>query len=138
MAAPLPRELRQRAVDARESGQTDEEVANRLQVSPASVKRWHARWLATGSFEPTHIVRKGKRMKLSEEDEDYIEAWVLEDPSRTRDELAALVAKERGIDGSVATVGRALRRLGYSRKRGSPSGGGAIRTSATGAWVAPG
>ncbi len=129
MPAPHPFELRQRVVMAREQGRTVEEVAALFAVGTASVKRWHARWKRSGSLRPTAVVRAGKRMKLSEEDEDYLEGWVLEDPSRTRDELAALLAKERGVEVSVATIGRALHRLGYSRKRGFASHGGPIRSS---------
>jgi transposase len=94
MSAPCSLELRQRIVDAYENGEgTYEDIARRFKVGVASVSRYLRLHRYGGDLSASPM--GGKRRGITEEHEAF------------------------GCTASRHTMGKALRRLGFSFKRGS-------------------
>lgn len=113
-------DLRQRVVDAYErENETYAAIAARFSVGVASVDRWVSQFRETGGVE-----RKphggGAPAKLDESGLNLLCELIERDRDATRLELARAFFEATGISLSVATVGRRLWQLGYSRKK-SPS-----------------
>lgn len=117
MPAPLDLDLRRRVVEAYEGGDgTVEEVAARFVVGPASLKRWVWRWRATGSFEPK--ARKGGRPpKVDAACDEVLRDLVAAQPDAFCWELAERLHERTGVEVDEDTIGRALTRLGITRKK---------------------
>jgi transposase len=117
MGTPASLDLRRRVVDAyREGGATYAEVAERFAVGQASVSRWLNRFRASGGVEPRPH-GGGQPRKIKAKDDRALEALVLAHPDWTEARFTEVVRKELGLDVSEVTVGRAIRRLGYSVKK---------------------
>ncbi len=118
MASPNPLELRQRIVDAYENGEgTYREIAVRFGVGPASVSRYLQLHRHSKNLAP--LPMGGSELTISEEQEELLCTLVVDEPNWTTQELADELNGGYGIIVSRFTVGRALRRLGFSFKRGS-------------------
>ena len=109
-------DLRVRIFDARRSGETTAEVAERFDVSPAFVRRLMQRHRATGSLEPKTGPR-GPQPKLAAE-HDRIRKYNAEHPDHTPAEVAAALR----LRVSATTVRRAFAALGltFKKKRSTP------------------
>lgn len=117
MPAPLDADLRLRVVQTYESGDaTVEEVAERFRVGPASLKRWVARWRATGSVEPKKAVG-GRPPKIDAACDAVLRELVAEQPDAYCWELAERLHERTGVQVDEDTIGRALTRLGVTRKK---------------------
>lgn len=120
MAAPLPNALRQRIVDAQLRGEgTATELTTRFSVGEATVKRLVWRFRRTGSVEPSPMGGARRDKIIGEEGLEYIKFLIDDDSTWTRGELVAEYEETYGVRVSVATMGRARMRIGYTRKRGS-------------------
>ena len=110
-------DLRQRAVEAYEKGnESYAEVAERFSVGVASLDRWVSRFRATGSVAP--LPRGGgAQPKVDEAGMNTLCELVERDSDATRVELARAYQAITGVSLSVATVGRRLWQLGYTRKK---------------------
>lgn len=109
-----PIELRDRVIQAWRSGRYRwEELAELFGVGLATVNRWIGRYRRTGSAA---ALPHGGGQPLQTQDA-VVERIVVASPDLTRDEIAEAYAKEAGKRLSVASIGRALRRLGFTRKK---------------------
>jgi transposase len=122
MGAALSEDLRWRIVDAwRKRKLSTPELAEQFGVGEATVKRLKKRFLTTKS-----ITRSphggGMPRKIGPEQERLVEALVQAHPDWREDQYAEHLAKQHDIHASAVTVGRVIRRLGYSvkKRRSSP------------------
>jgi len=117
MPKPLSVDLRTRVVSAYAAGTDSQgDVAIQFGVGQASVRRWVRRKREEGTLEP-RPAKGGPERKLGAEAERVLLVALRRQGDRTRDELADDVAAECGITVSVATIGRTLARLKWTRKK---------------------
>jgi len=109
--AAISSDLRVRIFEARQSGDTTAEVAERFAVSPAFVRRLLQRFRETGSLAPKDT-RRGRKLRLAAHS-GAIRELVGQQPDLT----AAEVRDRLGLAASVLTVWRMLRRLGLTFKK---------------------
>lgn len=117
MPKPYSPDLRERVIKAvEEEGLTRWQAAERFRVGSATVYRWTRRMRLKGSVEPSAM--GGSRSDiLGDTGREELKRLVEEAPDRTRDELQDGLEKSLGIKVSVATIGRALQKLGFTRKK---------------------
>jgi transposase len=121
MEGPMPKaysiDLRQRVVDAYEKlNLSYEAIAVQFSVGAASVDRWVSQFRRTGSVEP--LPRGGGAPpKVDEAGLNILCELMERDRDATRGELARAYLEATGVSLSVATVGRRLWQLGYTRKK---------------------
>lgn len=114
-------DLRERVITAWQKGNLKlPELAELFGVSIPTIKRWTRRYRETGSVSPLPHGGGHPRV-LSEPQIELVERMVLEHPDWTEEEYTAHVVDNHGFVVSRSTVGREIRRLGYSvKKRPSP------------------
>ncbi|NRD51228.1 transposase [Corallococcus praedator] len=141
MGAPLSMDLRQRILDAHLTREESwGELAKRFRVGVATVDRLIGRWKRTGSIAPK---RPGPRpfFRIPDSQLGKVKRLLDAAPDSTTQEIADAYAKQTGVRVSRATMGRAFRRLGYTRKKShsSPPSGGWRRIAgpAGGIWLRP-
>ena len=129
-----PKELRERVIRAwQRKDATWEQLADLFDIGRATVDRWICRFRRTGSAEALPH-GGGQTHRIPAESLPVLKALVDEKPDRTLAELASWYAARTGVKVSTATVGRGLKRLGYSRKkRASRPPSGSSRGSRRGA-----
>lgn len=118
MAGPNSLELRQRIVDAYENGEgTYDDIAERFMVGVASVSRYLRLHRYGGDLTPAAM--GGRRREMPAEHLALLRNLVVDEPNWTTQELADEL--NEGFDDNVSRrrVGRALRNLGFTFKRGS-------------------
>jgi len=113
----LSLDLRQRAVEAYERGDGPvRAVAARFGVGHASLSRWLGRNRTTGS--PERAPRAGGTpRRIGADDEARLKAWLADAPSTSQHALAARLAEATGRPVCQQTVSRAIRRIGWTRKK---------------------
>jgi len=114
---PYSEDLRSRIVSAVDGGMPKTEAARLFGVSPSSVKRYCR---LAANEEPLAPRKGGGRPPKT----DAAVAAVLEDDVEARPyaavwERAAYLRAAGGVELSVSTVRRLLRRLGFSQKNGA-------------------
>ena len=118
--APLSEDLRLRIINTWKRGKlTGRQLAERFAVGAATVTRLKRRYRDTKSVKPKPH-GGGQKRRIGPEQEPLVEALVRQHPDWTEDQYAEELLKQQGIEASAITVGRAIRRLGYSVKK-SPS-----------------
>lgn len=117
MPRPYSTDLRERVVRTYEAqNHSFAQIAERFDLGVATVNRWVSRHRRTGCVEP--LAPGGRLESLVDELGLSLLCTLLwERPDATRLELAQEYQRERGVALSVATVGRELRRLGFTRKK---------------------
>jgi len=110
------REAIVRAVD--ELGMTYEETAALLDVGEATVSRVLRRHRERGTVEPDPP-GGGNYSPISGGVAQFLKQLVAKMPDATIEEFTAALIEATGVDTSCSGVQRALRRLGYSRKKRS-------------------
>ena len=116
MPTSIPLELRLRVVAAViEDGDTYEQAADRFKVGRASVNRWLA-LARRGELAPKRHTN-GHKHTIRGEREDWLRELLQECPEDTLPEYCDRFDERHGIRVSSATMGRAIRRLGYTRKK---------------------
>ncbi len=116
MPVPLSEDLRWRAVRSfLEGNETQREIAARLQVGEASVKRWVRLHRETGGVSPRPI--PGNPPKVDVAGFAVFKQVLEEHPDATREELADELERRTGVRVSVATIGRMVQRAGWTRKK---------------------
>jgi transposase len=108
-------DLRTRVVHAVGAGQRRADVAQRFQVGLATVQRWVSQQAATGSLAPKPI--PGRPRRIGPAEQAALRAQVTAQPDATLAEHCAQWAQAQGVALSQATMCRALRQLGWSRKK---------------------
>jgi transposase len=120
MPKPHPKELRERVVAAYHAGEGSFKVlAKRFRVGEASVNRWVSLERRTGSLEPKPTGGWHGPRKVDEAGEELLRDLVDNNPDCTLKELAVEYKEARGVEVSTQTMSDTLKRLGYTRKRGS-------------------
>lgn len=122
MPAPYSMDLRTRLVKWCLSGAgTVREAAVHFRVGEATASRWVARHRRTGSVEAKPMCGSRGSRVLTEERLEAIRRFVAEEPSLTLDAIAGRVAEEDGAPAiTLSAVSRALRKLGFTRKKTLP------------------
>ncbi len=116
----LSMDLRERAVAAYEAGVgTQKAVAERFQISQSTLSLWLKHKRERGTLEPRRP--RGAARKLSDDDDRLILKLLEQRSDLTLEELADGL-RDRGIEVSRFAVGRALRRMGWSRKKNAVRG----------------
>lgn len=117
MSGALSEDLRWRIIQAwKKRKLTTLELAEQFGVGEATVKRLKKRFLTTKS-----VVRSahggGMPRKITPEQEPIVAALVQAHPDWREDQYAEHLAEHHDIHASAVTVGRVIRRLGYSVKK---------------------
>src|SRR5271157_2408030 len=120
MPKPCSLELRERVVDAVESGASRREAAEWFDVSASSAIKWMQRRRATGSIAPKP---SGGSISPLEAHAAFLFVLIARQPDLTLDEIVAAMHKRR-IAGSRSAVWRFFQRHKISVKK-KPAGGGA-------------
>ena len=127
MAWALSIDIRERSFAYKEEGKTDAEIAEALKIGDASVSRVLRRFRETGGVAPAKD--KGRwPFLLDDEDRVVLVVIVEAAPDSTLSELVDELFAERGKKVSEATMGRDLRRCGFTRKKDVGSAGTEPRT----------
>lgn len=109
-------DLRERIVRAVASGQPQREAARRFGVASSTVKRYLQQQARTGSLARRPI--PGGPRKIGREQEAVLQAQVAAQPTATLAEHGATWERAQGVRVSLATMSRAIHRLGFTRKKG--------------------
>jgi transposase len=120
MPKPCSLELRERVVDAVESGASRREAAEWFDVSPSSAIKWMQRRRVTGSIAPKP---SGGSISPLEAHAAFLFVLIARQPDLTLDEIVVAMRKRR-IAGSRSAVWRFFQRHKISVKK-KPAGGGA-------------
>jgi transposase len=124
MPKPHPKELRERVVAAYLAGEGSfKSLGKRFKVGEASVNRWVSLARRAGSLEPKRTGGWHGPRKVDEAGEDLLRDLVDNNPDCTLKELGVAYKEARGVEVSTQTMSDTLKRLGYTRKRGSSAGG---------------
>jgi transposase len=113
MAKPCSLELRERVVNAVESGGSRREAADWFDVSPSSAIKWMQRRQATGSIAPKP---SGGSISPLEAHAAFLFALIARRPDLTLDEIVVAMHKRR-IAGSRSAVWRFFQRHKISFKK---------------------
>ena len=116
MSAALPSELRARFREYLEEGLSGRAAAARLKLSAATGVRWQRKWRETGSVAPGAQGRPLGQGKLAAH-RVFLEELVAQDGDITLPELSGALEAATGIVAHSASVGRFLRKLGYTYKK---------------------
>jgi transposase len=108
-------DLRKKIVDALRRGTTKTEAARSFGVSRSSVKRYAK--LAEEGRPLAPKRRPGLKPKLDGSAERLLEKDLEERPAATLRQRREFLRSVGGVSVSESTVSRALRRLGFSRKK---------------------
>jgi transposase len=119
-------DLRRRVVAAALGGASEDEVARRFAVGRSTVYRWVGAARGEGRLEAKPM-RGGPGPAIRGEGEAVLERLVEADNHLTLAEYRDRLAGEAGVRVHPWTVGRALRRLGLTRKKEDAARRGAGR-----------
>lgn len=119
MRTPTPPQVRRAVVRLYEEGRTYKQIAELLDLGIATVNRILRRHRETGSTEPSRP-GGGNFSPIHGKVADKLKALIDAVPDATIRELTEAFAKAQALDTSPSSVARAVRRLGYTRKK-SPS-----------------
>ena len=108
-------DLRTRVLCAIDGGMSRAEAVRTFQVSLGSIKRWLRLRQSCGSLAPR--LRKGKTASISATQLATLRFQLEQFPDATLAEHAARWNADHATTLSPWTLGRAIRRLGFSRKK---------------------
>lgn len=118
---PISRDLRERIVAARGDGLTYRRIAKSLRIGVASVSRILRLQRETGTVEPARFAGGAAKRLIKDSDLDTLHELIAGAPDQTLPELVDAFEAATGILMSRSTMGRTVRRAGYTRKK-RPSG----------------
>jgi transposase len=110
-----PADFRDRLLRALDAGLGRAEAARTFGVPERTIRRWQQRRRETGTVAPTP--RPGRRRHIGVAAEAVLREQVRSHPDATLAEHCARWAAEQGNSVSVATMSRALGRLGLPLKK---------------------
>lgn len=131
---PYSVDLRERLLSAIDAGLSHAEAARIFGVGTSTITRWRQRRRTTGSVTPTP--RPGRPATIGPARAEALRAQVAQHADATLAEHCAQWAREHGVSVSVATMSRAIRRLGITLTKSPAShrtGPGAAECLASGA-----
>lgn len=117
-------DLRRRVLALREKGETQARIGELLGMSISTVKRYLVRYATTGNVEAT-VQGRMKPMSGSAELR-LIEAQLEAHDDWTIPKHVAAFAAQSGLQVSAMTMSRAIKRLGWTRKKSRWVRGNAI------------
>jgi transposase len=112
---PYSDDLRERVVEAVQSGASRREAAERFEISPSSAIKWLQRWRETGSVA---VKPSGGSISPLEKHATQLLSLLAEQPDRTLEEVVEAMQKQR-IVGSLTAVWRFFKRHEISFKKKS-------------------
>ncbi len=118
-------DLRERVVAAVQKGRSKQEVAETFEVGLASVKRWVARRQQDPEDDLAPRTPPGQIPSIGPQHVLALTAQLDANPAASAEEHAGLWNEAQGTSLSQWTLGRAIRKLGWTRKKGRwvpPSG----------------
>ena len=113
MPAPYSLDLRQKAITALEAGHSKAAVSQLMGISRTTLSDWHRRYRACGEVAAKQGYQQGHSHKIS--DWQAFRAFAATHGDKTQAEMAQLWPEEISED----TMGRALQRIGFTRKSGA-------------------
>ena len=116
MSVALPSALRARFKECIKEGLSGRAAAARLKSSAATGVRWQRKLRETGSIEPEPQGRPPGHGKLSSH-QSFLEELVAQDGAITLLELARSLVAAVGVVAHAASIGRFLRKFGYTYKK---------------------
>lgn len=120
MPSPFSSDLRNRVIRAYDAGEGSmRALGERFAVCERTVARWVSRVRKTGSAMPLPMGGARCAYVVDEEGGQFICATLDCLPDLTLPELCGLYEDARGVHVSPQTMSDTVRRLGYTRKRGS-------------------
>ena len=111
MASPYSDDLRQKAVDAVDRGERKSLVCRLLNISRNTLDLWLKRRDTTGSFSAIDRYQRGPKPKIS--DLEQFRAFAQAHGHLTQQQMAHQWPQEI----SNRTIGKALKRIGFTRKK---------------------
>ena len=108
-------DLRQRVLAAVDAGTPRSEVVRQFQVSLATLKRLLKQRRVEGHVQPK--TRAGPSFRISIQQHDILQAQLRADPDATLEEHCRQWQERQGRRVSTSTMSRAIRRLGWTRKK---------------------
>lgn len=119
MAGPSPQELRQRVIAAYHNGEgSQRELAARFCLQKTTVYEWLRLERETGSVAARPMGGARHQRKVDGEGEAFLRQVLLDVPDSTIAELVSAYDGEFGVKMDERTLGRALARMGYTKKKG--------------------
>ncbi len=111
-------DLRERVVGAVEEGESQVRVAAIFSVSPATVKRWVGRRRRNPDDDLSDRKSPGRPPKVLPGSEAALRSQLQSHPAATLTEHVRLWGEEQGVELSIYSMSRAIRRVGWTRKKG--------------------
>lgn len=112
---PYSTDLRVRVLDALDAGMSRLEAVRIFQVSLGSIKRWLRLRRTLGDLSPKRP--SGRAPSITPEQYAHLRVQLEVAPDASRAEHAAQWNADHGTTLSAWTLGRAIRRLDWSRKK---------------------
>ena len=114
MAKPYSDDLRRKVIDAIEcDGLKRCEASEVFRISRNTINLWFQRQAQTGDIKPKPHRSCGHNQKIK--DWEKFRAWVKQHADKTQKQLAELWEE----DISARTISRALKKMGFTRKKAS-------------------
>ena len=111
MPAAYSLDLRQKAIAALEAGHSKASVSRLMGIGTTTLTEWHNRYRASGSIAAKQGYQQGHSHKITDWDE--FRAFAEKYGDKTQAEMAQLWPTEISED----TIGRGLKRIGFTRKK---------------------
>jgi transposase len=111
-------DLRERLLGAIDAGLSQAEASRLFGVGTSTITRWRQRRAATKTLHPTP--RPGRAPRIGPAQADALQAQIATDADATLAAHCATWAQEHNVTVSVATMSRAIRRLGITVKKSPP------------------
>ena len=111
-------DLRERLLGAIDAGLSQAEAARLFGVGTSTITRWRRRRGDAGTVHPTP--RPGRAPRIGAAQATALQEQVAAHADATLAEHCAIWARERASSVSVATMSRAIRRLGITVKKSPP------------------
>ena len=113
MPAPYSLDLRQKAITALEAGHSKAAVSRLMGIGTTTLTEWHNRYRVSGEVAAQQGYQQGHSHKIT--DWEAFRAFAATHGDKTQAEMAQLWPEEISED----TIGRALKRIGFTRKSGA-------------------
>lgn len=111
MPAPYSQDLKEKAIKAVEAGRSVSDVSRSFGISRSALSAWRKRFRETGDYQAIIHYQKGHSHKII--DWPAFKAFAKAHGEKTQAEMAQLWPNE--IDGD--TIGKGLKRIGFTRKK---------------------
>jgi transposase len=110
-------DLRDRVLAAVDRGTPREEIVRSLGVSQPTIRRYLRLRRETGSVAPKPLPKRSPRVGGTAEQRRALWAQLEANPEATLEEHREMWKEQHGVRVSVATMSRAIRRLGWTYKK---------------------